>query len=91
MHPAVVISVITLGAALFGLVGAFLSVPVLAVLNVIARYVREHLQTPTRTVEPDPPDDRPRATDQPAGDGPSGGSGGEVANQDRSRFGQTPR
>lgn len=44
MHPALVISVVTLGASLFGIVGAFLSVPVLAVLTVIPRYVREVLQ-----------------------------------------------
>ena len=45
MHPALVIGVITLGASLFGIVGAFLSVPILAVLTVLPRYVREVLQT----------------------------------------------
>lgn len=45
MHPAVVISVITVGAALYGILGAFLSVPVLAVLTVIPRYARETLAT----------------------------------------------
>lgn len=55
MHPAVVISAITVGAALFGIVGAFLAVPVLAVFTVIPRYIRETLQASVRTTEPPSP------------------------------------
>lgn len=62
MHPAVVISVITVGASLFGIVGAFLSVPALAVVTVIPRYIRETLQDSARATEPPSPV-------QPAGSG----------------------
>ena len=55
MHPALVISVITVGAALYGIIGAFLSVPVLAVVTVIPRYIRETLQAAAQTVEPPSP------------------------------------
>lgn len=56
MHPALVISVITVGAALYGILGAFLSVPVLAVLTVIPRYVRETCKpSPERPSRPDRP------------------------------------
>lgn len=62
MHPALVISVITVGAALYGIVGAFLSVPALAVITVIPRYIRETLQAATHTAQPPSPAD-------PAGSG----------------------
>jgi predicted PurR-regulated permease PerM len=41
LHPAVVILAVTLGSALFGIVGAFLSVPVAAVIGVVLRYLDE--------------------------------------------------
>lgn len=41
MHPAVVLSAVTIGGTLRGIVGAFLAVPVTAVAIVIARYIRE--------------------------------------------------
>ena len=45
IHAAVTIAVVALGGTLFGIVGAFLAVPAVAVVQVIARYVREQLGT----------------------------------------------
>jgi predicted PurR-regulated permease PerM len=50
IHAAVVLTSVALGGTLFGIVGAFLAVPAVAVFQVIARYVREQLQQPA-----DPP------------------------------------
>lgn len=44
IHPAITIGVVALGGTLFGIVGAFLAVPAVATVQVIARYVREQLQ-----------------------------------------------
>ncbi|MEQ4523755.1 AI-2E family transporter [Nocardioides kribbensis] len=41
LHPAMTIVVVTLGSTLAGITGAFLAVPVLAVLTTTARYARE--------------------------------------------------
>ncbi len=41
LHAAVVILAVTAGSSLFGIVGAFLSVPVAALIAVIYRYVRD--------------------------------------------------
>ena len=49
IHAAVTIAVVALGGTLFGIVGAFLAVPAVAVVQVIARYVREQLQAPRPT------------------------------------------
>jgi len=43
IHAAVVLTSVALGGTLFGIVGAFLAVPAVAVFQVIARYVREQL------------------------------------------------
>lgn len=43
MHPAVVLTVVALGGTLFGIIGAFLSVPAVAVFQVIARYLQEQV------------------------------------------------
>lgn len=58
MHPALVISVVVVGSALYGVIGAFLSVPVLAVLTVIPRYTRETLKAAAIPDVPPPPADR---------------------------------
>lgn len=47
IHPAVVLGVVALGGTQFGIVGAFLAVPAVAVFQVIARYVREQLVEPS--------------------------------------------
>ncbi len=44
LHPVVVLISVTVGSALFGLVGAFLAVPVVAVFAVCWRYVLEILK-----------------------------------------------
>jgi predicted PurR-regulated permease PerM len=49
IHAAVTIAAVALGGTLFGIVGAFLAVPAVAVVQVIARYVREQLQAPRST------------------------------------------
>lgn len=41
LHPAVVLLSVTLGATLFGITGAFLAVPVVAVAAVVLRYLDE--------------------------------------------------
>ncbi len=51
MHPAVVLTVVALGGTLFGIIGAFLSVPAVAVFQVVARYLREQIGA-----APDPED-----------------------------------
>ena len=43
IHPAIVLTSVALGGTLFGIVGAFLAVPAVAVFQVIARYTREQL------------------------------------------------
>jgi predicted PurR-regulated permease PerM len=58
LHPAVVILAVTAGSSLAGIVGAFLAVPVAAVIAVIYRYARDQIN------------DRPPAT---AGDRPQTG------------------
>jgi predicted PurR-regulated permease PerM len=52
IHAAVVLTSVALGGTLFGIVGAFLAVPAVAVVQVIARYVREQLQRPTDPAAP---------------------------------------
>jgi putative heme transporter len=43
LHPAVVIGSVTIGGTVFGITGAFLAVPVTAILTVILRYVHHEL------------------------------------------------
>jgi predicted PurR-regulated permease PerM len=49
LHPAVVILAVAAGSALYGIAGAFLSVPVAAVAAVVLRYVSEVLDGRTGT------------------------------------------
>jgi len=60
LHPAAVILAVTAGGTLYGIVGAFLAVPVLSVAAVIIRYARQHLAE----VEPGP-DSPPASAGQP--------------------------
>ena len=62
LHPAVVLLAVTAGGSLQGVTGAFLAVPVVSVLAVLVRYVREclgdpHIQAPP---EADPALPQPR-------------------------------
>jgi predicted PurR-regulated permease PerM len=43
LHAAVVILAVTAGSSLAGIIGAFLSVPIAAIIAVIYRYVRDEL------------------------------------------------
>jgi predicted PurR-regulated permease PerM len=52
IHAAVVLTSVALGGTLFGIVGAFLAVPAVAVFQVIARYVREQLATDPQAAGP---------------------------------------
>ncbi len=45
LHPAVILLSVTAGGALFGILGAFLAVPVVAVLSVVFGYAHERLTT----------------------------------------------
>ncbi|HEY5881269.1 MAG TPA: AI-2E family transporter [Nakamurella sp.] len=63
IHAAVTIAVVALGGTLFGIVGAFLAVPAVAVVQVIARYVREQLQTPGAPAPAPDPDSGPDWSD----------------------------
>jgi predicted PurR-regulated permease PerM len=61
IHAAVVLTSVALGGTLFGIVGAFLAVPAVAIFQVIARYVREQLESPAQ------PAPAPSAGREPAG------------------------
>jgi predicted PurR-regulated permease PerM len=65
LHPAVVILAVTAGASLAGITGAFLSVPVAALIAVIYRYVRDELDGK----RPEISDDGTRSQVQAVGDG----------------------
>ncbi|RFU19580.1 AI-2E family transporter [Geodermatophilus marinus] len=81
LHPAVVILAVTAGASLAGIIGAFLGVPVAALIAVVYRYVRDELDGRSPEVTED--GDRPRVTGDeeharvvhdPVGDGGDGGA-----------------
>ncbi len=62
IHPAVVLGAVALGGTLFGIVGAFLAVPAVAVAQVIARYAREQIDNSADAVGA--PVDTPASTDR---------------------------
>lgn len=59
LHASVVLLAIVLGSTLFGVVGAFLSVPVAAVGAVVLRYVNEEIMQRSGEVVADGPEDDP--------------------------------
>ncbi|WP_432483792.1 AI-2E family transporter [Kineococcus esterisolvens] len=61
LHPAVVIGAVTIGGTLFGIIGAFLAVPVAAILTVVLRYVH-HVLLPD---EPENPAEEHKAKKNP--------------------------
>ncbi|SHK53779.1 Predicted PurR-regulated permease PerM [Pseudonocardia thermophila] len=72
LHAAVVLLAVTAGSTLFGIAGAFLSVPVAAAVAVVLRYIDEELIRRTSPAEP-PTDEAPvepsaGAERSPAGD-----------------------
>ena len=57
LHAVIVLLAVTLGASTFGVIGAFLAVPVAAALAVIVRYYDEQVAERTgELVQPDPED-----------------------------------
>jgi putative heme transporter len=52
LHPVVVLLAVTLGSTLFGIVGAFLAVPVVAVVAVVLRYLNDAVTENSAPVEP---------------------------------------
>lgn len=54
LHAVIVLLAVTLGASTFGVIGAFLAVPVAAALAVIIRYYDEQVAERTRENEPEP-------------------------------------
>ncbi len=63
LHPVVVLLSITLGSTLFGISGAFLAVPTVAVVAVILRYLNELVDEETA---PPPGLEQPQADAEPA-------------------------
>jgi predicted PurR-regulated permease PerM len=53
LHAAVVILAVTAGSSLAGIIGAFLSVPIAAIIAVIYRYVRDQLDDKSPEVDDD--------------------------------------
>jgi hypothetical protein len=53
LHAAVVILAVTAGSSLAGITGAFLAVPIAALIAVIYRYVRDELDDRSPDVAPD--------------------------------------
>ncbi|WP_432571554.1 AI-2E family transporter [Kineococcus sp. SYSU DK005] len=103
LHPAVVIGSVTIGGTLFGITGAFLAVPVAAIITVVLRYVHhvllpdepenpavEEKKHPRRRRVPSP-DEQPAggATGVDATTGSTGSTGASVA-EDAPRGGRRP-
>ncbi|WP_415795005.1 AI-2E family transporter, partial [Mycolicibacterium frederiksbergense] len=70
LHAVIVLLAVTLGASTFGVIGAFLAVPVAAALAVIIRYYDEQVAgrtgedlEPELEVEPEPENDAKPAED----------------------------
>ena len=53
LHAAVVILAVTAGSSLAGIIGAFLSVPIAALIAVIYRYIRDQLDERSPEIAPD--------------------------------------
>ena len=53
LHAGVVILAVTAGSSLAGIIGAFLSVPIAALIAVIYRYIRDELDGRAPEVAPD--------------------------------------
>jgi predicted PurR-regulated permease PerM len=69
LHAAVVLLSVTLGSTLFGITGAFLAVPVVAVAAVVLRYLDEVVSVRSGTpVAAAPPEDEDAPVEEPAGE-----------------------
>jgi putative heme transporter len=65
LHPIVILAALTAGAALIGIVGAFLAVPIAAVVAAVGNELRLRHEATTSPGDPDPagPEDDPVETD----------------------------
>ena len=90
LHPAVVILAVTAGSGLYGVAGAFLSVPVAAVAAVVLRYVDEVVDggsgtdTGTATLAEAQADHGTHSADPERGGPPPRRAGGEGGSEGRS-------
>ncbi|WP_432503705.1 AI-2E family transporter [Kineococcus arenarius] len=75
LHPAVVIGAVTIGGTLFGIIGAFLAVPVAAIITVVLRYVH-HVLLPD---EPENPTEEHEAKKSPLRRDPAAAEGQPAA------------
>ena len=66
LHPVVVILAVTAGTSLAGIIGAFLAVPVAAVMAVIYRYARDQLNSRDGDAASGQPHNGDAAADRPA-------------------------
>lgn len=57
LHPAVVLTGVTAGGSLFGIIGAFLATPTVAVAMVVFQYSREQMLEPAATLHTDTGED----------------------------------
>ncbi|BBE24159.1 AI-2E family transporter [Arthrobacter sp. MN05-02] len=57
LHPAVVLTGVTAGGSLFGIIGAFLATPIIAVAMVALQYSREQMLEPAATPHTDTGED----------------------------------
>lgn len=77
LHPAVILLTVVLGSTLFGVAGAFLGVPVVAVAAVVLRYLLEQVADGTDDEPPLRPGPDDGRTDNEPGDEPGDEPGGE--------------
>ncbi len=68
LHAGVILLAVTLGSSLFGIIGAFLSVPVVSVAAVTIRYLDEQVHTLTDEPEVEGPEPPPEDPEQPEPD-----------------------
>ena len=72
LHPAVILLAVTLGSSLFGIIGAFLAVPVVSVAAVTLRYLDEQVHRQTDVPAVEGPELLPDDTEQPGTDAERG-------------------
>ena len=70
LHAVIVLLAVTLGASTFGVIGAFLAVPVAAAAAVIIRYYSEQVGLRAGENPPSPATDTDDSSEDPADDAP---------------------
>ncbi|MFC4372968.1 AI-2E family transporter [Nocardia halotolerans] len=64
LHAVIVLLSVTAGGSLYGITGAFLAVPVVAMIAVVVRYVGEQIDTATAPAVPDEDEDEDQRDEQ---------------------------